>query len=461
MDHFDEKVYREIVEELREELNKLKIKTAPGMTDFKAPEGAFAKKLASKRPAPYALPFSSRSNHSFLQNRSASSTPSLGSSQDSSNKSSSQDKSFTSNSTSAHQKLSKGSIHFSEELKLPHYRHWTLYEALFHSNYTSTRLGLWSESGRRKLKNLLAKMGIPLTEATQSYSYMKLNLKKNLKAQFKQTAPMYGLPELTYESFIRVFGNEFESPLSAGEAVSSMNALLKMTPSNLNSLLSEQISAPNAHDPQLPMVNIPTTDHTNIHILIEVLKKKAGSNRTKLNEEDYEDWWKTCFWACYDSLSDSALVRAGIDLSIHFHKLILTQAFSLIQRQEIRIVKEFRLIVIKDGANLPMFHHYHTLSQLGQFLLSALQINGQTSVRSSGNFPLIISSLDESRDIFNVLGLVPNNFYRHQSPLGWVFINSIELTGVRTKMDYFNPSFLQISSEDLVSFIHKLDLKLN
>jgi cell division control protein 45 len=39
------------------------------------------------------------------------------------------------------------------------YRHWSFYDALYHSRYVATSLGIWSERGRTKLLNLLAKIG--------------------------------------------------------------------------------------------------------------------------------------------------------------------------------------------------------------------------------------------------------------------------------------------------------------
>jgi len=39
------------------------------------------------------------------------------------------------------------------------YRHWTLYESMFHSPYVATRLGIWKDTGRKKLHTMLAKVG--------------------------------------------------------------------------------------------------------------------------------------------------------------------------------------------------------------------------------------------------------------------------------------------------------------
>ena len=51
------------------------------------------------------------------------------------------------------------SIRTTEELRFMLFRHWTLYDAMFHSSYVAGKLGIWKEKGRQKLTGLLAKMG--------------------------------------------------------------------------------------------------------------------------------------------------------------------------------------------------------------------------------------------------------------------------------------------------------------
>jgi cell division control protein 45 len=51
------------------------------------------------------------------------------------------------------------SIANSEELRFMLFRHWNLYDAMLHSGYVASRMGIWREKGRKKLQGLLAKMG--------------------------------------------------------------------------------------------------------------------------------------------------------------------------------------------------------------------------------------------------------------------------------------------------------------
>lgn len=51
------------------------------------------------------------------------------------------------------------SIRVTEELRFTLWRHWNLYDAMMHSGYVASKLGIWRERGRGKLRGLLAKMG--------------------------------------------------------------------------------------------------------------------------------------------------------------------------------------------------------------------------------------------------------------------------------------------------------------
>lgn len=51
------------------------------------------------------------------------------------------------------------SIRTTDELRFMLFRHWNLYDAMYHSSYVAGKLGIWKERGRKRLTGLLAKMG--------------------------------------------------------------------------------------------------------------------------------------------------------------------------------------------------------------------------------------------------------------------------------------------------------------
>jgi cell division control protein 45 len=117
------------------------------------------------------------------------------------------------------------SIRPTEELRFMLFRHWTLYDAMYHSSYVASKLGIWKERGRKRLTGLLAKMGFSIPQTQQPYAHMDMDLKKGLVSKLEDIAPEYGLVELSYPSFMRCFGYRTQ-PLSAADSVEGISALL-------------------------------------------------------------------------------------------------------------------------------------------------------------------------------------------------------------------------------------------
>lgn len=51
------------------------------------------------------------------------------------------------------------SIRLSDELRFMLFRHWNLYDSMFHSGYVAGKMKLWRDRGRKNLQGLMAKMG--------------------------------------------------------------------------------------------------------------------------------------------------------------------------------------------------------------------------------------------------------------------------------------------------------------
>ena len=113
-----------------------------------------------------------------------------------------------------------------QELRLSLMRHWTVYEALQHSPYIASRLGLYQQRGRDKLDEWLARMGIPLEECKQEYQYMRKQFKGPLFEKMLQYGNEFGLCHLTYPSFrcVTSYGN---TQLAAADLVSGVAAVLE------------------------------------------------------------------------------------------------------------------------------------------------------------------------------------------------------------------------------------------
>lgn len=65
------------------------------------------------------------------------------------------------------------SVRATDELRFMLFRHWTLYDAMYHSSYVASKLGIWKEKGRKRLTGLLAKMGyVSFTQQTTIFQFL-------------------------------------------------------------------------------------------------------------------------------------------------------------------------------------------------------------------------------------------------------------------------------------------------
>ncbi|RKO95932.1 CDC45-like protein, partial [Caulochytrium protostelioides] len=81
------------------------------------------------------------------------------------------------------------------------YRHWALYDALYHSSYIATKLGSWRDKGQSRLHRFLLQMGMPLKESLQLYSEMDIKYRRSLPEKLLSVAARYNLDEIVFPSF--------------------------------------------------------------------------------------------------------------------------------------------------------------------------------------------------------------------------------------------------------------------
>lgn len=105
-------------------------------------------------------------------------------------------------------------------------RHWSLYASMMHSSYISAKLRLYTEDGRRKLKTMLAKMGISLHDAGEQWTHANITVKKTLLRKLSDVSNFYGIEDVIREGIVRRFG--FKGSVSAGDCVDSLVTLLQV-----------------------------------------------------------------------------------------------------------------------------------------------------------------------------------------------------------------------------------------
>lgn len=137
---------------------------------------------------------------------------------------------------------------------------------------------------------------------------MDMDLKRVLVDRFNETAPEYGLVELTYPSFIRCYGYRSQ-PFSAADAVEGISALIDVAGG-----LPLEIEVEGARNGGEWFGGGRTweTPGTEGKKGREDLRANGGAGQDSTrsgtqNEEDEQRevaWWVKNFWTGYDALSE-------------------------------------------------------------------------------------------------------------------------------------------------------------
>ncbi|XP_065190174.1 cell division control protein 45 homolog [Sycon ciliatum] len=118
-------------------------------------------------------------------------------------------------------------IQFDQELRLALYRHWSMYESLLHSEYSSVNFKVWTQHGQKLLHEFLANMGLPLVQSKQKFGAMDKDIRNNVKTWMEELSPKYRLDDMTYGSFVAQFG--YQHKFSAADVVHALTGLLENT----------------------------------------------------------------------------------------------------------------------------------------------------------------------------------------------------------------------------------------
>ncbi|GJD07196.1 Cell division control protein 45 [Galdieria sulphuraria] len=117
----------------------------------------------------------------------------------------------------------KSRVIYSIEWKIELMRLWTFYDSLMHSCLFVSRLATWKQKGQRDILEMLAILGIPLKDAKQTWNHMDVRCKRLLQSKFSVACRHFGLDDISFPSFIRVFADG--SCFSAMDMVLSIRAL--------------------------------------------------------------------------------------------------------------------------------------------------------------------------------------------------------------------------------------------
>ena len=189
-----------------------------------------------------------------------------------------------------------GHISYNVEYRFMLLRHWTLYDAMYHSPYITSKLKLWESES--KLNLFLAKLGIPLNECKQPYQFMTSTNKAILLRDSIDDVAFYytesvKLNQLKYPSFLKRHDSNFNT--SASDIVYAITSLLE---------------------------DIKIEDIENLDKNINDIK------------EYYNNIWHRNFWSAYDSLSEDKIdmLKYGLEKAKELQIKIVLEATAILKK---------------------------------------------------------------------------------------------------------------------------------
>ncbi|KAI0006057.1 CDC45-like protein [Russula compacta] len=352
------------------------------------------------------------------------------------------------------------SLRTTDELRFELFRHWTLYDAMFHSSYVAGKLGIWKEQGRKRLAGLLAKMGFSIPETQQLYAHMDMGLKRQLRDKLDAIAPEYGMIELTYPSFVRCYGYHMQ-PLSADDAVDALNALLDAATG-----VRIEVEADGARNGGEWFGGGRVWRAAGRWGVSEAKEKASVLDRGQEEEheagereEGPESWLVRNFWSAFDALEDVTRLREAIGLAKSVHQAIIRTGSSIIDKNDIRMIRGHRITQLKQGPDLALFTQPGILFRLGLWLTEVLRdrVAGVNISRRSKkkSLPLILACLDEKDRTYLVIGLNESVDFGdvRKNEFGLVFLDAKEDAGARTRHSSFDTNVLEVNEADFERFI--------
>ncbi|KAF1336570.1 Cell division control protein 45, partial [Globisporangium splendens] len=393
-----------------------------------------------------------------------------------------------------------GKISFEEEFRFMCYRHWSLYDAMYYSDYVASKLGLYMDQARRfgarsaashdasdgetSLHVFLARMGFSLRQSQQKFTYMPLEMKQMLREKTQEIAPEFGLDELFYGSFKRQFA--FQYQLCAADAVRGLQALLEAPESYISSVFQAETHQQQQNNTFASMFTIDTNG------IAFTGNKDANSEEESDGNSDFrqQNFMLAHTAVSCKSVASSKLMESGIKVAMELKQAIVRVGISIMERKLIVRVKHFRYVCL----NVPereqeLFAHANVLTQLALFLLNVHRASGKwggaakkPQVKKSENgengengegeeenedelasaaksiVPLVLITRNPAQNCFLVVGITcPTNPGEiHRNTLGTAFKLAAGETGANFRQDGFTSAVMEIQMDEIQYFVEQL-----
>ncbi|KXS15936.1 CDC45-like protein [Gonapodya prolifera JEL478] len=381
----------------------------------------------------------------------------------------------------------------TDEFRFCLWRHWNLFDSMAHSEYVAVKLGLWNVKGRRRMSQMLAKMGFSLSEVRQPTTSMSPNLKSKLTSSLPPTARDFGLDDLLYPSFARRFGTRgHKATLSAADAAMALDALLDggkgwarrnergdvVVEQRVQSGIVEDEAGAAARgeakswrDIEAQNVGVGTGKETGMEGVVrrEETFVGRGAKGTGEGGDNCGEWMEN-FFAAFDALSNVDILRQGILIARHLQTATVRAATTLLDKNALKTMRNFRLAVLGranqasagllSGTNVggsgrigqadyALFGRNPSwLESLGNMLLMSLK----EWSRHKTDLPFVIAAFNTESDSYLVCGFPSKG----KNPFGLAFQEAASNANAIFKQDFFEAHVVEVKREDFSRLLEQL-----
>lgn len=291
----------------------------------------------------------------------------------------------------------------SVELRLDLLRHWSLFESLQNSSYTATRLATWRQTGKRRLLELLATLGIPLPDSKQQWCFMKHKSKVALEKHLRNAILRFDLGDrIQYDSFVRTLPGH-RGDISAADFVHAVTALLEVDDSKWS------------------------------------LRPSSAGRLSAVDR----------FWRAYDSLDSKRvnLLLDGLELAMFVQRLTAEIGGDVIERKKFVPSGPFRYVFLRDEQHKEFLTQPILLRRLALFLNMALLRQG------AKDKPFIILAPNVAKGIWIAVAATTCT---QRNDFGHRFRKAAERNGSTVTYSGFDSSVCEIKDGQEIEFVRFL-----
>ncbi|KCV71900.1 hypothetical protein H696_01309 [Fonticula alba] len=368
-------------------------------------------------------------------------------------------------------------INHQQDLNLMLYRHWSLFDALMHAPHVATQLGVWNDKGAHRVRTLLVRLGIPLSQACQPHLAMDVEMRRDLPRRLADVSAGVNLPGIMYPAFIARQG--FRTAVAAADVVYAISSLVEAgaIASNIAFTLSRH-----------GLAGGPGQSSGGDSFSAFSTMSEAVAEYARTSDISRDQVWLQCWYRAYDALESpyTTILESGLNLAMAYQRAIIRQITLLIEQNAITTTRFLRFAIVKDaGSTGPVAHqvpmgpgragaapldsrwstgnsdllvvHPLTLTRLALYMRDALRSSGKT------NLPLLVASLCHSTDSYFVIGLDRERSSSSQvqrNVFSVILKNVAAERGIRLRHDGFDASVLEIRREDLTPFLEAIQLTM-